>query len=69
MVLLQILVVIPMEIVFAAWNWKANGAGSTNTDGNNPNTVTVSANTTAGFSIIKYQGTDTGGQTIGHGLG
>lgn len=52
-----------------AWNWKANGAGSTNTDGNNPNTVTVSANTTAGFSIIKYQGTDTGGQTIGHGLG
>jgi len=54
---------------YASWNWKANGAGSTNTDGNNPNTVTVSANTTAGFSIIKYQGTDTGGQTIGHGLG
>jgi hypothetical protein len=54
---------------YVAWNWKANGAGSANTDGNNPNTVTVSANTTAGFSIIKYQGTDTGGQTIGHGLG
>ena len=52
-----------------AWCWKANGAGSTNTDGNNPNTVTVSANATSGFSIIKYQGTDTGGQTIGHGLG
>lgn len=54
---------------YASWNWKANGAGSANTDGNNPNTVTVSANTTSGFSIIKYQGTDTGGQTIGHGLG
>ena len=54
---------------YVGWSWKANGAGSTNTDGNNPNTVTVSANTTAGFSIIKYQGTDTGGQTIGHGLG
>ena len=55
---------------FVGWNWKAgNSSGSANTDGNNPNTVTVSANTTAGFSIIKYQGTDTGGQTIGHGLG
>ena len=54
---------------YVAWCWKANGTGSTNTDGNNPNTETVSANTTSNFSIIKYQGTDTGGQTIGHGLG
>ena len=54
---------------YIAWCWKANGTGSTNTDGNNPNTETVSANTTSGFSIIKYTGTDTGGQTIGHGLG
>ena len=54
---------------YVSWCWKANGTGSTNTDGNNPNTETVSANTTSGFSIIKYTGTDTGGQTIGHGLG
>ena len=49
------------------WCWKANGSGSANTDGNV--TTTVSANTTPGFSILKFTGTDTGGQTIGHGLG
>ena len=52
-----------------AWNWKANGSGSTNTDGNMPGTVTVSANPTAGFSIVTYSGTGTAGtKTIGHGL-
>ena len=51
---------------FASWNWKANGAGSANTDG--ATASTVSANTTSGFSIVKYTGT--GSQTtIGHGLG
>mgnify|MGYP003677449556 FL=1 len=51
---------------YAAWNWKANGAGSANTDG--ATASTVSANTTSGFSIVKYTGT--GSQTtIGHGLG
>jgi len=55
---------------FAAWNWKAGGAGSTNTDGNMNTTVTVSANTTAGFSIIKWTGSgNTVNNTIGHGLG
>ena len=34
-----------------AWNWKANGAGSSNANGSI--TSTVSANTTAGFSIVK----------------
>lgn len=49
-----------------SWNWKANGAGSTNSDG--ATSSTVSANTTAGFSIVKYTGT--GSQTtVGHGLG
>ena len=49
-----------------AWNWKANGAGSANTDGSTNSTVSV--NTTAGFSIVKYTGT--GSQTtVGHGLG
>ena len=51
---------------YASWNWKANGAGSSNSDGSI--TSTVSANTTAGFSIITYTGTGSAG-TIGHGLG
>jgi len=49
-----------------AWNWKAGGTGSTNTDGSI--SATVSANTTAGFSIVKWDGTGSNG-TIGHGLG
>ena len=49
-----------------AWNWKANGAGSANTDGSINSTV--SANTTAGFSIVKYTGTGANA-TVGHGLG
>ena len=49
-----------------AWNWKANGAGSSNTDGSI--TSTVSANTTSGFSIVTYSGTGSAG-TVGHGLG
>ncbi len=51
---------------FASWNWKANGAGSSNTDGSI--TSTVSANTTSGFSIVKYTGNETSGATVGHGL-
>jgi len=52
---------------YASWNWKANGAGSSNTDGSI--TSTVSANTTSGFSIVSYTGTGSAGATIGHGLG
>jgi len=51
---------------FASWNWKANGAGSSNTDGSI--TSTVSANTTSGFSIVSWTG-DGNLATIGHGLG
>jgi len=51
---------------FVAWNWKANGAGSSNTDGSISSTV--SANTTAGFSIVKYTGNFIAA-TVGHGLG
>ena len=51
---------------YVAWNWKANGAGSSNTDGSI--TSTVSANTTSGFSIIKYTGTGSNA-SIGTGLG
>ena len=50
-----------------AWNWKANGQGSSNTDGS-INTTYTSANTTAGFSISQYTGTSSAA-TIGHGLG
>jgi hypothetical protein len=48
------------------WLWKANGAGSANTDGSISSTV--SANTTSGFSIVSYTGTGSAG-TVGHGLG
>jgi hypothetical protein len=51
---------------YVSWNWKANGAGSSNTAGSI--TSTVSANTTAGFSVVTYTGTGANA-TIGHGLG
>ena len=49
-----------------AWCWKAGGDAVSNTDG----TITsqVSANTAAGFSIVKYTGTGAAGMTFGHGL-
>jgi hypothetical protein len=51
-----------------AWNWRAsNAAGVTNTAGSI--TSTVSANTTAGFSIVTYTGNGTQPSTVGHGLG
>ena len=50
-----------------AWNWKANGVGSANTDGSINSTVSVNA--TAGFSIVSYVGDYTAGSTVGHGLG
>jgi len=54
---------------FASWNWLAGGSTSSNSDGSI--TSTVSANTTAGFSIVTYTGNGTSNDsaTIGHGLG
>ena len=52
---------------FVSWNWKANGQGSSNTDGS-INTLYTSANTTSGFSVSTWNGTGSNG-TIGHGLG
>jgi hypothetical protein len=52
---------------YVGWAWKANGAGSSNTDGTI--TSTVSANTSSGFSIVSYTGNGTSGATVGHGLG
>jgi len=51
---------------YVAWNWKANGAGSSNTAGSI--TSTVSVNTTSKFSIVTYTGTGYAA-TVGHGLG
>jgi len=51
---------------YVAWCWKANGSGSSNTAGTI--TSTVSANTTAGFSVVTYTG-QSGAGTVGHGLG
>ena len=52
---------------YVSWNWKAgNSAGSSNSDGSVTSTVT--ANTTAGFSIVKWTGTGATA-TVGHGLG
>ena len=47
------------------WIWAANGSGSSNTAGTISSTV--SANTTAGFSIVTYTGNGTSGATVGHG--
>ena len=52
---------------FVSWNWKANGAGSTNTDGSIDSTVSV--NTASGFSIVKVLKSSSAVATIGHGLG
>ena len=51
---------------FVAWNWLANGAGVSNTDGSI--TSTVSASTTSGFSVVTWTGTGANA-TVGHGLG
>ena len=53
---------------FVAWCWKANGSGSSNTDGS-INTTATSANTTAGISIVTYTGDEGSSATLGHGLG
>jgi SPRY domain len=49
------------------WQWKANGAGSSNTQGTI--TSTVSANTTSGFSIVTWTSPGGTSESVGHGLG
>ena len=48
------------------WQWKAGGTAVSNTSGSI--TSQVSANTTAGFSVVTYTGTGANA-TVGHGLG
>jgi hypothetical protein len=56
-----------LAIHYVAWNWKASNATAvSNTEGSI--TSQVSANTTAGFSIVSYTGTGAAA-TVGHGLG
>jgi len=52
---------------YVSWNWKAGGSASSNSNGTI--TSSVSANTTAGFSIVSYTGNGTTNATVGHGLG
>jgi hypothetical protein len=51
---------------YVGWQWKANGAGVSNTSGSISSVV--SANTTSGFSIVSWTGTGATA-TVGHGLG
>jgi hypothetical protein len=52
---------------YVGWQWRASNATAvTNTAGSI--TSTVSANTTAGFSVVTYTGTGANA-TVGHGLG
>ena len=54
---------------FVGWSWSAGAsAGSANSDGSQSSTVSV--NTTAGFSIVKFTNTTSySSNTFGHGLG
>jgi hypothetical protein len=57
-------------VSFVAWNWKAGGTGVSNTDGSITSTVSVSE-TSQGvgwFSVVGFT-TQSGGYTVGHGLG
>ena len=51
---------------FVSWNWLASNTTASNSNGSI--TSSVSASTTAGFSIVTYTGTGSNA-TIGHGLG
>ena len=52
---------------FVAWNWKGGGDAVTGT-GTGVTNVSVSANTEAGFSIVKYTGGNSASDTVNHGL-
>jgi len=51
---------------YVGWQWKGGGTAISNTLGTI--TSSVSANTTAGFSVVTYTGTGANA-TVGHGLG
>ena len=57
---------------YVCWQWKANG-GTTSSNNDGSYTSTIQANTTAGFSIVKYGDASSFSAstpaTVGHGLG
>ena len=53
---------------YVVWAWKGNGTGTAVSNSNGSITSTLSANTTAGFSIVTFTGTGSNA-TVGHGLG
>ena len=53
---------------YVAWQWKANG-GTTSTNSDGSVDVTIQVNSTAGFSIMKWNGNGNTSGTVGHGLG
>jgi len=55
-------------LTYVAWQWKAGGTPAvTNTSGSISSTV--SASTTAGFSVVTASASGTSPVTVGHGLG
>jgi hypothetical protein len=52
---------------YVAWQWKAGGAAVTNTSGSISSQV--SANPSAGFSVVTWTVPASGAYTVGHGLG
>ena len=55
------------NVAQVSWNWKGNGAGSTDTSGDVD--CVLSANPTAGFSVLSFTGNGSNNDTIPHGLG
>jgi hypothetical protein len=53
---------------YVAWQWNA-GSGSSSSNTSGTITSTVSANPTAGFSVVTFTMNGTTGATVGHGLG
>ena len=53
---------------YVAWQWQA-GKGSNVSNTSGTITSTVSASTTAGFSIVTFTAPSSGSGTVGHGLG
>jgi hypothetical protein len=53
---------------YVGWQWRGSDSSAvSNTAGSI--TSTVSANTSAGFSVVSWTGTGSGAATVGHGLG
>ena len=52
---------------YMSWNFQAADRPAINTDGSI--TSLVNANQAAGFSLARYKGNETAGDTVGHGLG